>query len=293
MAQTLDSLLAESCDRLKAAGIAGAAVDVRHLVSGLLGFSFAELMTRGRDPVSEADAARIRSAVARRAAREPVHRILGEREFFGLPLRLSKDTLEPRPDTETLVDCMIPHARRIVTRKGSCRIIDLGTGTGAICLALLSSVLDARGLGTDISSDALETARGNAERNGLAERFETVRSNWFEAVEGWFDVIVSNPPYIRSNVVKELEPDVRLHDPAAALDGGDDGLDAYRAIALHAGRHLEADGLIGLEIGFDQKQAVTALFEARGFRLLQSAKDLGGNDRVVLFARDTECSSDG
>lgn len=285
MSDTLERLLAESRDRLKAAGIDRAALDARHLVSGLLGLSFAELMTRGGEAVSEADAARIRAAVARRAAREPVYRILGEREFFGLALKLSKETLEPRPDTETLVDCLIPYVRRIAARRGSCRIIDLGTGTGAICLALLASVLDARGLGTDISEDALATARENAERNGLADRFETRRSNWFGAVEGRFDVIVSNPPYIRSSIVHELEPEVRHHDPAAALDGGNDGLDAYRAIARDAGRHLERDGVIGLEIGFDQKQTVTALFEARGFRVLQSATDLGGNDRVLAFER--------
>jgi release factor glutamine methyltransferase len=292
MTETLDSLLAESRDKLKAAGIEAAALDARHLVSGLLGLSRAALVTRGGEPVGEADAARIRAAIERRAAHEPVHRILGEREFFGLNLKLSKDTLEPRPDTETLVDCLIPHVRRIAARKGSCRIIDLGTGTGAICLALLNAVLDARGLGTDISDNALQTARENARRNGLAERFETLRSNWFEAVEGRFDVIVSNPPYIRSSVIPELDPEVKYHDPVAALDGGDEGLDAYRAIALHAGRHLETGGLLGLEIGFDQKQAVTALFEAQGFRLLSGVKDLGGNDRVLLFEQDVERSKD-
>jgi release factor glutamine methyltransferase len=292
MTETLDSLLAESRDKLKAAGVEAAALDARHLVCGLLGLSRATLLTRGGEPVGEADAARIRAAIERRAAREPVHRILGEREFFGLKLKLSKDTLEPRPDTETLVDCLIPHVRRIAARKGSCRIIDLGTGTGAICLALLNAVLDARGLGTDISDNALQTARENARRNGLAERFEALRSNWFEAVEGRFDVIVSNPPYIRSSVIPELDPEVRYHDPVAALDGGDEGLDAYRAIALHAGRHLETDGLLGLEIGFDQKQAVTALFEAQGFRLLRGVKDLGGNDRVLLFEQDVERSKD-
>ncbi|WP_373413657.1 peptide chain release factor N(5)-glutamine methyltransferase [Ensifer aridi] len=292
MAETLDSLLAESRDKLKAAGIEAAALDARHLVSGLLGLSRAALVTRGGEPVGEADAARIRAAIERRAAHEPVHRILGEREFFGLNLKLSKDTLEPRPDSETLVDCLIPHVRRIAARKGSCRIIDLGTGTGAICLALLNAVLDARGLGTDISDNALQTARENARRNGLAERFETLRSNWFEAVEGRFDVIVSNPPYIRSSVIAELDPEVKYHDPVAALDGGDEGLDAYRAIALHASRHLETDGLLGLEIGFDQKQAVTALFEAQGFRLLSGVKDLGGNDRVLVFEQDVERSKD-
>ncbi|NRP69980.1 Release factor glutamine methyltransferase [Ensifer psoraleae] len=291
MAETLDHLLAESRDRLKAAGIETAAVDARHLISGLLGLSLAAMMARGGEAVDDAVAARIRAAVERRAAREPVYRILGEREFYGLTLKLSKDTLEPRPDTETLVDCMIPHVRRIVANKGTCRIIDLGIGTGAICLALLDEVLEARGLGTDISEDALATARENAERNGLAGRFQTLRSNWFEEVGGRFDIIVSNPPYIQSKVVEELEPEVKFHDPAAALDGGDDGLNAYRAIALHAARHLEADGVIGLEIGFDQKQAVMALFAAQGFRLHDSAKDLGGNDRALVFKRDRECGS--
>ncbi|THK35299.1 peptide chain release factor N(5)-glutamine methyltransferase [Ensifer sp. MPMI2T] len=292
MAETLDRLLTESRDRLKAAGIETAALDARHLISGLLGLSLVALMTRGGEAVDDADVARVRAAVARRVAREPVYRILGEREFYGLTLKLSKDTLEPRPDTETLVNCMIPHMRRIVASKGSCRIIDLGTGTGAICLALLDQALEARGLGTDISEDALATARDNAERNGLAGRFQTLRSNWFDKLEGRFDVIVSNPPYIQSKVVEELEPEVKLHDPAAALDGGEDGLNAYRAIALHADRHLEADGVIGLEIGFDQKQAVTALFVAQGFRLHDSAKDLGGNDRVLMFQRDGEGGSD-
>ncbi|MDW9897925.1 peptide chain release factor N(5)-glutamine methyltransferase [Sinorhizobium meliloti] len=291
MAQTLDSLLAESRDRLKAAGLESAGLDARHLISGLLDLALAALLTRGREPISDEDAARIRAAVERRAAHEPVYRILGEREFFGLKLKLSKETLEPRPDTEILVDCLIPHARRIASSKGSCRIVDLGTGTGAICLSLLAAVLDARGLGTDISEEALATALENARRNGLAERFGTVRSKWFEAVDGRFDIIVSNPPYIRSNVIPELEPEVRYHDPVAALDGGEDGLDAYRAIASHAGRHLETDGVIGLEIGFDQKRAVTALFEAQGFRLLSAAKDLGGNDRVLMFQQDIERSN--
>ncbi|NVD43154.1 peptide chain release factor N(5)-glutamine methyltransferase [Ensifer sp. HO-A22] len=285
MTATLARLVSESRDRLTAAGIEHAALDARHLVSGLLGLSLADVVTRGRDTVSEADAVRVRAAVERRVAREPVYRILGEREFFGLPLKLSRETLEPRPDTETLVDRMIPYLRQTVAAKGSCRLLDLGTGTGAICLALLSSVLEARGTATDISQDALATASANAEALGLSDRFEALRSNWFERVEGRFDAIVSNPPYIRSSVVAELEPEVRLHDPAAALDGGDDGLDAYRAIALQAGHHLETNGVIGLEIGFDQKEAVTALFNAENFRLREEAKDLGGNDRVLIFGR--------
>ncbi len=288
MASTLARLVSESRDRLTAAGIEHAALDARHLISGLLGLSLTDVVTRGRDVVSEADIARVGAAVERRIAREPVYRILGEREFFGLPLKLSRETLEPRPDTETLVDRMIPYLRRTVAAKGSCRILDLGTGTGAIVLALLANVPDARGTATDISDDALATARANAEALGLSERFQALSSNWFEKVEGRFDAIVSNPPYIRSSVVAELEPEVRLHDPAAALDGGDDGLDAYRAIALHAGHHLETNGVIGLEIGFDQREAVTALFHAENFRLREEAKDLGGNDRVLIFERRSE-----
>ncbi|CAN7430557.1 MULTISPECIES: peptide chain release factor N(5)-glutamine methyltransferase [Ensifer] len=285
MTATLARLVVESRDRLTAAGIEHAALDARHLVSGVLGLSLTDVVTRGRDLVTEADVARVRAAVERRSAREPVYRILGEREFFGLPLKLSRETLEPRPDTETLVDRMIPYLRRTVATKGSCRLVDLGTGTGAICLALLATVLEARGTATDISEDALATASANAEALGLSGRFEAVRSNWFDKVEGRFDAIVSNPPYIPSNVVAELEPEVRLHDPAAALDGGDDGLDAYRAIALQAGHHLETNGVIGLEIGFDQKEAVAALFSAENFRLREEAKDLGGNDRVLIFER--------
>ncbi|MGH6807052.1 MAG: peptide chain release factor N(5)-glutamine methyltransferase, partial [Ensifer adhaerens] len=139
MTATLARLVSESRDRLTAAGIEHAVLDARHLVSGLLGLSLTDVVTRGRDAVSEADAARVRAAVERRIAREPVYRILGEREFFGLPLKLSRETLEPRPDTETLVDRMIPHLRRTVAAKGRCRLLDLGTGTGAICLALLST----------------------------------------------------------------------------------------------------------------------------------------------------------
>lgn len=287
MAETLASLVAESRDRLQAGGIEHAALDVRHLISGLLDLSLSAVASRGRDPVSDEDAQRIRAAVTRRLAREPVYRILGEREFFGLPLKLSKETLEPRPDTETLVDRMIPYLRAVVARKGGCEIIDLGTGTGAICLALLSEVLEARGTATDISGDALATATANAAALGLADRFRPLLSNWYEKVDGRYDVIVSNPPYIRSSVVEELEPEVRLHDPAAALDGGEDGLDAYRAIASQAVHHLETNGVIGLEIGFDQKEAVTALFYAEKFRLREEAKDLGGNDRVLIFERDT------
>ncbi len=285
MAETIDSLFAEARQSLQAAGIEGAVLDARLLISGLLDLSLTAFMLRGGERLSAEETAKIRAAIKRRAQREPVHRILGAREFFGLTLGLSSETLEPRPDTEILVERLIPFAERIVADNAACRILDLGTGTGAICLALLQTVPQARGIGADISPDALSTASANAARNGLSDRFEALASDWFSAVSDGFDIIVSNPPYIRSAVMATLEPEVLNHDPAAALDGGADGLDAYRAIAAGAGPRLNAGGIVGVEIGFDQRTAVTALFKSQGFTLVDEARDLGGNDRVLIFRR--------
>ena len=233
--------------------------------------------------MSEDDAATVRAAIARRLNHEPVHRILGEREFYGLSLRLSPATLEPRPDTEILVDTMLPHIRRLESKIGNIHVLDIGTGTGAICLALLHESPQATGVGSDISSEALETARGNAERNGLAERFMTAHGSWFDTIHERFHVIVSNPPYIASNVISTLAPEVKDFDPPAALDGGLDGLDAYRAIAKDAARFLHPDGMIGVEIGYDQRETVTSIFEGAGFSLVEAVRDYGQNDRVLVF----------
>ncbi|MCC0031275.1 MAG: peptide chain release factor N(5)-glutamine methyltransferase, partial [Brucellaceae bacterium] len=163
-------------------------------------------------------------------------------------------------------------------------ILDLGTGTGAIALAVLANVAEAQATGTDISAQALETARANAERAGLSDRFTVLRSDWFDAVGGRFDIIVSNPPYIASAEIEALAADVRLHDPRRALDGGADGLDAYRCIARDAKRFLTEKGHVALETGYDQKQAVSALFTKAGYQVVQTVRDLGGNDRVIVFA---------
>lgn len=285
MSDTADSLLAEVRRRFQAGGLDDPAQEARILVGGLLGLTAAGLLAGGRDPVGANDAARVRAAIERRLAHEPVHRILGFREFYGLTLALSPETLEPRPDTETLVERMLPFAAGAVRQKGACRILDLGTGTGAICLALLSACPGATGTGADLSAGAVATARENAARNGLQARFSAVESDWFSAITGTFDVIVSNPPYIASRVVDELDPEVRDHDPRLALDGGLDGLEAYRRIAEGAGAFLEPGGIIGLEIGFDQRQSVTKLFETKGFRLVEHARDLGGRDRAVIFRK--------
>ncbi|MCZ7449309.1 peptide chain release factor N(5)-glutamine methyltransferase [Agrobacterium rhizogenes] len=277
--------LAAARKRLLAAGIEDPLLDARLLIAEVLDFSLTDFVMKSERPVTLDENARIVAMIERRASGEPVHRILGHREFHGLDLLLSKETLEPRPDTEVLVDTLLPALKETASRKGSARILDLGTGTGAICLALLKECALAFGIGSDISADALETAAKNAARNGLDSRFETIRSDWFEKISGRFDIIVSNPPYIRTDIVAMLDQEVRNHDPMAALDGGQDGLAPYRLIAADAGRFLVENGIVGVEIGFDQRLDVSAIFASHGFSLLDAVKDYGGNDRVLTFRR--------
>lgn len=276
--------MAEARRRFEAAGLADPATDARVLICGLLDLSPTALLLDGDKPVAADLAARVEEAILRRLAREPVYRILGRRDFYGVDLALSEGTLEPRPDTEILVDVILPHLRTMVATGLKPKIVDLGTGTGAIALALLQECPEAEAMGIDISEDALKTAAANAERNGLSSRFTTRAGPWFERTSERFDLIISNPPYIRSDVVVGLEPEVTNFDPMAALDGGADGLEAYRAIAAEALEHLEDHGLVGLEIGFDQRDDVTQIFEEAGFSLLEERRDYGGNDRVLLFA---------
>jgi len=281
---SLDAAVADARAKFAAAGLPDAAMEARMLIGGLLGLTSTEVFSGGERVLTAAEAATIADAVARRLKREPVHRILGAREFHGMTLRLSAETLEPRQDTEMLVETVLPHLRRIVAARGEARVLDLGTGTGAILLALLKECPAAQGVGSDVSEDALGTARDNAERLGLGDRFQAIRSDWFADIAGRFDIIVSNPPYIRADVIPALEPEVRDFDPPRALDGGPDGLDAYRAIAAGAGASLQADGILGVEIGFDQKDSVTEIFTTAGFALRQAARDYGDNDRVLIFA---------
>jgi release factor glutamine methyltransferase len=261
------------------------AFDARLIVEHFTGTNRTDAISDPEREIGAATVAAVRAALDRRIAHEPVHRILGRREFYGLDLRLSPATLEPRPDTETLVDLCLPFLRERAAAMRRCRILDLGTGTGAIALALLSRIPEAKAFGTDISAEALETALFSADINGLKDRFDGIVSDWFGAVEGHFTLIASNPPYIRTKDIEVLAPEVRDHDPVKALDGGMDGLDAYRRIAAGAGGYLEHDGRVAVEIGFDQRQDVIGIFEAEGFALAKSARDLGGNDRALMFTR--------
>jgi release factor glutamine methyltransferase len=282
---TLSALHRHSRQRLEEGGVNDSAFDARLIVEHFTGTNRTDAISDPEREIGPVTVAAVESALRRRIAHEPVHRILGRRAFYGLDLKLSPATLEPRPDTETLVDLCLPFLGGRAAVRRNCRILDLGTGTGAIALALLSQVPAATALGTDISAEALETALSNADISGLKSRFEGIVSNWFEAVDGRFTLIVSNPPYIRTRDIGALAPEVRDHEPMKALDGGMDGLDAYRSIAARAEGYLEEDGRVAVEIGFDQRQDVIGIFEAEGFVLTDSAKDLGGNERALLFAR--------
>ncbi|MEQ8380678.1 MAG: peptide chain release factor N(5)-glutamine methyltransferase [Parvibaculum sp.] len=282
-APDLGTVLAEARRRLKAGGGGEAALDARLIVEH---FSKTQRIDALRDPALSLDAqtvGHIEEAVRLRLAGMPVHRILGYREFYGLRLGLSPETLEPRPDTETLVEAVLPDLAGIAARKGACSILDLGTGTGAVALALLSALPQARARGVDLSAGAVRTATDNADRLGLDGRFTAIVSDWYGDVTGVYDAIVSNPPYITSREMGDLPVEVAGHDPHLALDGGADGLDAYRVIAAGAGTHLERDGIVGVEIGSRQKTDVIAAFAAHGLRLRSAARDLAGHDRALVF----------
>jgi release factor glutamine methyltransferase len=281
----LGALVIHVRQTLARAGKPEAALDARLLVEHFTGTSRTDAITDPQRAVPPEAAKAVLAALARRIAGEPVHRIIGAREFYGMRLTLSPGTLEPRPDTEALVDLALPFVRAAADRHGTCRILDLGTGTGAIALALLSQEPRSQAVGADISDDALATAAINADMTGNTGRFQAVRSHWYSEIEGRFHIIVSNPPYITSNDILSLEREVRDHDPLAALDGGPDGLAAYRVIAAGAAQHLEEGGTAAVEIGHDQSEAVAAIFEAAGFRSAGSARDLAGVVRALAFSR--------
>lgn len=279
---TLNDMMAHLRNHFTAASIEDPMAEARILVGGIMGLSRSDFITRGEDHIPLEDEIAIHAASGRRVRREPVYRILGRRGFHGLELKLSKGTLEPRPDTEILVDTVLDLMKG--RRQEPLRILDLGTGTGAICLALLAELPNAIGTGSDLSADALATAAENADLNGLAARFTTAESRWFDNIVGTYDVIVSNPPYIKTSVIPGLDPEVREHDPVLALDGGEDGLEAYRAIAAGARSYLAGPkGIVAVETGYDQRADVEKIFADNGFSLLRAVKDYGGNDRVQAF----------
>ncbi len=258
-------------------GSESAALDARLLMEGVVGERDPDLFAK-LDYEAEA---RLEAFAARRLAGEPVWRILGEREFWGLPFRLAAATLEPRPDTETLVDAAIAHLAG--RRQEPLSVLDLGTGTGCLLIAVLSEFPNATGLGVDLSPEACETARGNAAMNGMADRALFRQGSWTDGLERHFDLILSNPPYIRTGDIEGLDVSVRDHDPRLALDGGDDGLGPYREFAKTLPAVLAHGGVVVLEIGAGQEEDVIALMRAGGFDWRGSRRDLGGHPRALIF----------
>jgi release factor glutamine methyltransferase len=272
-------LLARAAERLRQAGCETPDLDARLLLQAATGLTREDVILEPGRSLPAGELQHFETLIERRARREPVSRILGEREFYGRTYRVTPETLDPRPDTETLIDAALA-----LMPQGA-RILDLGTGTGAIAVTLLAERPDATALATDISPAALAVAAENAERAGVAERLRLMHGSWFEPVSGVFDIIVSNPPYIPAGDIAALSPDVRNFDPILALVGGEDGLDPYRAISACAARHLAEAGHVLVEIGAGQADEVEAIFAALGFGSPERHKDLGGHVRCLAFGR--------
>lgn len=266
---------------LKSAGIDGSRLDARLIVAHAAEVTPETILIH---PERELDAERrgeIANLMARRLAREPMSHILGVREFWSMTFEVSSDTLTPRPDSECLVESVLAEVRD-GSFTDTLSILDLGTGTGCILLALLRELPHAKGVGVDISADALAVAQRNADCHGLSERVEFRAGNWFAQMQGKFDVIVSNPPYIGTDEIALLEPEVAIHEPAVALDGGSDGLSAYRQICADAKGFLQPGGLLALEVGESQSAAVTTILKNRGGAGVRMKQDLAGRHRVVM-----------
>lgn len=271
-------------DGFTAAGFTGETpeLDARLLVAAAIGVDPGQLLLLADAPVTAEAVERIDGMIARRLAGEPVARIVGEKEFWSLPFRLSPATLVPRPDTETVVSAVLA---LLGARRGEAlRLLDLGTGSGAILLALLSELPAAIGIGVDLSPEAAATARSNAVRLGLQDRASFACGNWAEAIRGPYDVIVSNPPYISTGEIGGLPREVRDHDPRRALDGGASGLDAYRAIIRELPRLLAPKGIAALELGAGQAGPVAAVAASAGLGAV-THRDLAGIERVLTLAR--------
>lgn len=283
--KTYRELYEEGRRILEQAGLPDAALDARFLLEEVCGTNLQTLLVFPEKKVTEEEVNQYRTFVQRRKDREPTAMILGEWDFMGLTFRLNKSTLIPEQDTEVLVETALEELKRRGPGEAPLRILDLCTGSGCILLSLLHELRNAGGLGTDLSEEALEAARENAVRLGLQERGTFRQGDLWEPVgDERFDLIVSNPPYVPTDVIPTLEPEVRCGEPYAALDGGEDGLVFYRRIMEEAAGHLKPSGIIIVESGFDEAPQIAALMQEQKLRGIRTVKDYGGLDRVVLGA---------
>jgi release factor glutamine methyltransferase len=277
--------IAELAARLSAAGIAEARAEAWLLLAAATGCARGGLMAGGLERLSAVQQAMLEAMVRRREAREPIAYILGEKEFWSLPFEVGPAVLIPRPESESVVEAALA---RVADRAAPCRLLDLGTGSGCLLLALLSELPQATGLGIDLSPDALAIARRNAERLGLAARARFEQRSWGSGLGGTFDLIVGNPPYVASGDLGGLEPEVRAFEPGMALTAGPDGLAAYRALVPDCARLLAPGGGVALEIGQGQGDAVAAILVAHGLEVVERRPDLAGIERCVVARRASE-----
>lgn len=283
MTDTLVSLWTNVRQRLEAAGVDTPVLDARLLIEAGAGVSRLEIVTDPRRAVTAEQVAAVDVLTRRRETREPVAHILGRKHFWKLELKVDASVLTPRPDTEFVVEAGLQH----LPNDKPARVLDLGAGSGAILLSILHERPLATGVGVDVSGAALEVARANAQALGLSDRVVWRQGHWADGLEGGFDLVVSNPPYIASDAIAALEPEVSRYEPRLALDGGADGLDAYRAIVASLPRLLNPGAAFALEVGKDQADAVTALIKAQGLSTSEPRRDLAGIPRVVVG----ECGS--
>ena len=290
MSTKLGALYAECRQSLRSAllshSFATPDLDARLLLCHALDLSSHAPVTNPDLMIDDQDCALVRELIARRALGEPVARILGFREFWGLRFDLNEDTLIPRPETEGIVEIILEWARDQGREGDAVNIVDIGTGSGAILTSLLIELPNATGIASDISQGALNMAMQNAERHGVQGRFNPVISNYGSALDGTYDVIVSNPPYVRDDDLQNLGDGVKEHDPALALFGGEDGLDAYRSLLPWCYRSLAEDGICVFEHGFDQQDEVMALAKQTGFEDVQPIFDLSDVPRIVKMSKN-------
>ncbi len=289
-------MLASATQKLIAAGIESAALDARLLLQHVLRLTAEKLLMRGETPLSPDEQAYYNALIVRRARREPLSHIVGMKEFWGRNFLVTPDVLTPRPDSETLIEAVLKALGtgdwglgKPQSLMPNPHILDLGTGTGCLLLTLLAELPGATGLGLDVSHGALAVARENAARIELSERVEFTFSNWCGSLKTSeksakkAQIVVANPPYIASNEISALMPEVASYEPHLALDGGADGLEAYRRLAEELPPHLAQNALIVVEIGIGQHEAVSAIFHDKGFRVNAMADDLAGITRCIVF----------
>lgn len=282
--KTVAGALAAATRTLSDAGVDAPAREARLLLAHVLGTTVEKLIGRNDSPLAGDAEARFASGIARRRAREPLAQIVGRREFWSMMISVGPEVLTPRPDSELLVETTLSALSAAGRRNTPLSLLDLGTGSGCLLIALLRELPAARGLGLDASEAALARAQANAQSLGVASRCQFIRGDWTEALGARFDVIISNPPYIASGEIAGLMPEVRAHEPLLALDGGADGLDAYRQLLPTIAGRLAPRGALYLEIGEDQGPAVIDLAQSAGLRLVTRRSDLAGIERCLTFS---------